>query len=174
MRRALTYFGVFVVTVILLQLFVFDSMRLSIYFSPLVYIGFVVLLPVNAKPVAMLLLGFMTGALVDIFEGTGGLHTAVTLWTAFSRRWWMFVTLGRDTVEEETVMPSVKSVGRKKFLRYITVVVGIHCLLCFSLEALTWTNYVQVLIKTFVSGAVTIGAVWVSSLIFTVKTRKKA
>ncbi len=38
-----------------------------------------------------------------IFEGTGGAHTAAMLLTAYSRRWMMIATLGRDTVEEETV-----------------------------------------------------------------------
>ncbi len=65
MGRGLTYVGVFVVAVVLLQLFVFDSMRLGVWFNPLVYIAFVVLLPVNAKPVAVLLSGFATGVFVE-------------------------------------------------------------------------------------------------------------
>ncbi len=123
------------------QIFVLNSVRVSIYFSPLVYITFVALLPVNTRPVAVLLLGFATGAFVDFFEGTSGAHTAATLLAAYLRRWIMIVTFGRETVEEETGMPSTHMPGRAKFLRYTALLVGIHSLAFFSLEALTWTNY---------------------------------
>ncbi len=173
MGRSFTYVGVFVVAVVLLQLFVLDSMRFGVWFNPLVYIAFVVLLPMNAKPVAVLLLGFATGVFVDFFEGTAGLATAVTLFTAWMRRPVMLLTLGRETVEEEGAMPSPKSLGTAKFFRYAALVVGIHCLLYFSLEALSWTNYVLVVVKTLASGIVTLGAVWATSLLFTIKSRRK-
>lgn len=173
MGRGLTYVGVFVVAVVLLQLFVFDSMRLGVWFNPLAYIAFVILLPANAKPLAVLMLGFMTGLFVDLFEGTAGLCTAVTLFTAWTRRPVMILTLGREVVEEAGAMPSPKLLGGGKFFRYAAFTVGVHCLLYFSLEALTLANYGLVLIKTFVSGVVTLGAVWMTSLLFTIKSRRK-
>ena len=172
MRNFLTYAGLFVVAAVA-QLFVFDTVRVSIYFSPLAYIAFVVLLPLNMRPLAVLTLGFAMGIFIDFFEGTGGVHTAATLFTAYVRRWMMILTLGRDTVEEETAMPSVKLLGRAKFLRYAALVAALHCLLYFSLEALTWTNYHLVLLKTVVSGVFTLLSVWACSLLFTVKTQKR-
>ncbi len=173
MRGFLTYLGVFVVAVVVAQLFVFDSVKVSIYFSPLVYIAFVALLPVGMRPVAVLLLGFATGMFVDFFEGTGGAHTAATLLTAYSRRWMMIATLGRDTVDEDTGMPSIALLGGKRFMRYAALLTGVHCLAYFSLEALTWTNYNLVVVKSAVSGVFTLLAVWAVSLLFTVKSHKR-
>jgi hypothetical protein len=155
------------------KLFVFDSIRVSIWFCPLAYIAFVALLPIGARPVAVLLLGFLTGVLVDFFEGTAGAHTAATLLTAYTRRWMMVIVWGRETVEEENAMPSIGLLGRVKFLRYVALIAGVHCLIYFSLEALTWTNYHLVLIKSAVSGLFTMLAVWACSLLFTVKTPKR-
>lgn len=174
MRGFLTYAGLFVVAVVAAQLFVFDSMRVSIYFSPLAYIAFVALLPVSMRPAAVVMLGFVTGVFVDFFEGTGGAHTAATLVTAYTRRWMMLITMGRDTVEVETAMPSIKLLGRAKFLRYATLLSVVHCLVFFSLEALTWTNYHLVLVKTAVSGVFTLLAVWAIALLFTVKTQRRS
>uniref|UniRef100_S0DF06 Putative rod shape-determining protein MreD n=1 Tax=termite gut metagenome TaxID=433724 RepID=S0DF06_9ZZZZ len=174
MRNFLIYVGVFVVAAVLIQLFVLDSVRLSIFFSPLAYIAFIVLLPMSARPVAVLLLGFATGVFMDFFEGTGGLHTAATLFTAYTRRRVMILMLGRESVEQEGVMPSVKSLGTGKFLRYAGAVVAIHCLLYFTLEALSWKNYHLVLLKTAVSGTFTLLAVWAVSLLFTIRMQKKA
>jgi hypothetical protein len=164
--------GLFLVAVVVMQLFVFDSVRVSIWFNPLVYIAFVALLPMNMKPVALLLLGFVTGAFMDMFEGTAGLHTAATLFVAYARRWMIVVTLGRETLQEPA-MPSIKSLGGGRFLRYIVFVVVPHGLVYFSLEALTWTNYGLVLLKSAVSALFSLLAVWAAALLFTVRTQKK-
>jgi hypothetical protein len=174
MRNFLTYGVLFLVAVVVVQLFIFDSMRVSIYFNPLAYIAFVALLPLNMRPIAVLLLGFLTGVFIDFFEGTAGVHTAATLFTAYTRRWIAVVTLGSDTVEEEAAMPSTKLLGRAKFLRYAALVAVVHCLIFFSLEALTWHNYHLVLAKSAVSWVFTIAAIWSLSLLFTVKTQKRA
>lgn len=172
MRNTLIYILLFWVAAAL-QLFVFDPMRGWIYFSPLVYIAFVVLLPMNAKPVAVLLLGLLMGVFMDFFSGTAGLHTIATLFTAYIRKFVMVFTLGKESVEEGG-MPSVKSLGPAKFMRYASLVVGIHCLLYFTVESLSWNYYYVVLLKTAVSGMVTLLGVWLISLLFTSRSRKKA
>ena len=46
MHRTLPYISLFVVTV-LLQVFLFDNLSISIYLNPLVYVAFVALLPLD-------------------------------------------------------------------------------------------------------------------------------
>ncbi|MDR2894027.1 MAG: rod shape-determining protein MreD [Alistipes sp.] len=173
MRNFFTYAALFVVAVVVVQLFVFDSMRVSIWFSPLAYIAFVVLLPPSARPLGVLLLGLGTGATVDFFEGTIGLHTAATLFTAYVRRWAMSVTLGHEALEEGIAMPSPKVSGSGRFFRYAALIVAIHCVAFFSLEALTLDNYHLVILKAAVSSAATLVAVWACSLLFTSQSAKR-
>lgn len=174
MRDFLTYTGIFL-TAIALQFFVVDPMQVWMYLNPLVYVAFIILLPANTKPVVVLLLGLLTGVVMDFFTGMGGLHTVVTLFTAYLRRFVMIFTLGREyTIEGEgTGMPSVKSLGGGKFLRYAGFMVAVHCLLYFALESLTWRYFYIVLLKTVVSWVVTLFVVWLVSLLFTVRTHKK-
>lgn len=173
MRNLSAYLGIFAVAVAG-QFFVFDSMRVSVWFNPLAYVAFVALLPVGTRPLAMMAWGLAVGAFVDFFEGTAGIHTAATLFTAYARRWTMRATTGRDTVDDAVGMPSAKLLGAKKFLRYTALLSLLHCLAYFSLEALTWRNYHLVLIKTAVSGAFTFAAVWAVSLLFTANVNKKS
>jgi hypothetical protein len=156
------------------QFFVFDSIRVSIWFSPLAYIAFVALLPLSTRPVSVLLLGFLAGVFVDFFEGTAGVHTASTLASAYMRTWILRITIGRETAETEMAMPSIKLLGQAKFFRYAALLVFFHCLVFFTLEALTWTNFHWVLIRTGVSAFFTLFAVWTLSLLFTVKKYKRA
>ncbi len=161
-------------TAVMLQLFVFNPMHVWMYMSPLVYAAFIILLPMNTRPVVvLLLLGLLLGVTMDFFSGTGGLHTVVTLFTAYIRQFVMRFTLGGEYTEEGA-MPSVKSLGAEKFMRYVSVMVAVHCLLYFTLEALTWKYFYIVILKTVVSGAVTLLFVWLISLLFTIRTRKKA
>ena len=56
MYRTVPYIVLFLILA-LLQIFLFDNLSISIYLCPLVYIGFIVLLPIDAPPVAVLFLG---------------------------------------------------------------------------------------------------------------------
>jgi FlaA1/EpsC-like NDP-sugar epimerase len=84
----------------------------------------------------------------------------------------MMLTLGKEYTDEG-VMPSVKSLGRQKFLRYAILMVTMHCFVYFTLEAMTWRYFYVVLMKTAVSVAATLLGVWLVSLLFTVGTPKK-
>lgn len=173
MRNVLTYIGVLIVSAVLLQLFLFDSMRLGVLFCPLAYIALVVLLPLRARPLWVLVLGFVLGAFVDFFEGTMGLHTAATVLTAWLRRPVMNLTLGKDAVEDAVGMPSGRSLGGGRFSRYSAAVVFLHSFVFFNLEALTLESYWLVLAKTCVGGFVGWFAVWATSMVFSVGSRRK-
>ena len=60
MYRFLEYTLLFVI-VVLLQIFLFNNLNLSVYVNPLVYIAFVVMLPMEINRAALLLLGFLLG-----------------------------------------------------------------------------------------------------------------
>ncbi len=165
-RSGLTYLLMFVVTAVAMQFFLFDSMRLGVLFSPAAYVAFVVLLPVQMRPLAVLMLGFLLGVFVDFFEGTQGLHTVATLFTAWSRRWMMRMTLGKEMVEESVGMPSAALLGGVRFWRYVSLTVFVHCFVLFNFEARSVESYWLVLGKTAVSGMVTLGAVWAVGLLF--------
>lgn len=64
MYRTLPYFMLFVVTV-LLQVFLFDNLSISIYLNPLVYVAFIALLPLDTPPIVLLLSGLAVGVTMD-------------------------------------------------------------------------------------------------------------
>ena len=73
MQRYLSYAGVFA-TLVLLQIFLIDNITLSVYFHPLVYAAFIILLPLDTKPVWVLLLSAAMGLTIDVLTGMGGLN----------------------------------------------------------------------------------------------------
>ena len=69
MYRTLQYAILFVVLV-LLQVFLFSRIGISIYVHPLVYIAFILLLPIEIAPLSGLLLGLLMGVTMDLFMAT--------------------------------------------------------------------------------------------------------
>ncbi|MBR6671465.1 MAG: rod shape-determining protein MreD, partial [Alistipes sp.] len=64
MHRYLTYAGVFV-GLVLIQVFLIDDISLGIYFHPLIYIGFLIILPLDTKPIGVLLISDLLGLVID-------------------------------------------------------------------------------------------------------------
>lgn len=155
-----------------LQLFVFDTVNLGTYVNPLVYVAFVLLLPMNAPAIAVLAAGFGLGVFMDIFTGTGGIHTIATLFISYVRLPILNLMVGKEYVIEGGI-PSPKSLGRGKFMRYASIIVFAQCLIFFTLEAMNWHYFHLVLLKVVVSGAVTLLFVWLISMLFTTGERKK-
>ena len=81
MHRTLPYLALFAV-VVLLQVFLFDNLSISIYLNPLVYVAFIALLPLDTPPIRPTLLGLLYPR-DDIREGgipsTGRLGNRVFL-----------------------------------------------------------------------------------------------
>ena len=71
MYRTVPYIVLFLILA-LLQIFLFDNLSISIYLCPLVYIGFIVLLPIDAPPVAVLFLALSMSVAMDWAMGGSG------------------------------------------------------------------------------------------------------
>lgn len=99
MYRTLPYLALFAATV-LLQVFLFDNLSISIYLNPLVYIVFIALLPLDTPPAAVLGAGLALGVTMDFAMGAAGINTIATLLIAFLRPTLAGMICGRDNVRE--------------------------------------------------------------------------
>ena len=55
MQKSLLYIGAFI-ALVLLQIFLLDNISLSVFFHPMIYVAFVIMLPLDYKPLSVLLL----------------------------------------------------------------------------------------------------------------------
>lgn len=158
MYRILEY-AFFFAILLLLQVFLFNNLDLGVYIHPLVYVAFILLLPMELAPIWVLMLGLTMGAAADMATGTPGLNTIATLFTAYARRWAMMLMIGKEGVGDGGI-PCSSRIGSGKFLRYATLVVFLHCLVFFVFEALTFRFLHLILLKIFLSTAVTTALIY--------------
>ena len=73
------------VMLVLVQVFVLDNIQFLGYISPMIYILFILSLPVRFPRGVVLILAFLLGLTIDIFNNTMGIHAFATVFAAFIR-----------------------------------------------------------------------------------------
>lgn len=167
MYRTVPYIVLFLILA-LLQIFLFDNLSISIYLCPLVYIGFIVLLPIDAPPVAVLFLTLSMSVAMDWAMGAAGINTIATLPVAMLRRPLLQSVCGKEGIREGGIPSSIR-LGQGGFLRYLAAMVVVHHFLFFMLESLSWAQLFHTLVRLVVSSAVTVGFIWLLARLFTTK-----
>ena len=166
MYRLLEY-GILFFVMVILQVFLFSRIGISIYVNPLVYIAFLILLPMEIAGALLLVLGMVLGMTVDFFMGTAGINTIATLFAAFCRPAGLTLLVGKDEVKEGGV-PNVNRIGLKRFLRYAGVIVLLHGTVFFVLESLTWSFFYLTLLRIICSSVITLLLVYFCQKLFAV------
>lgn len=172
MYRVYPYIVLFV-ALALLQVFLFDNLSISVYLSPLVYVAFVVLLPIDVRPSVALLAALATGVAMDWTMGGAGINTIATLPLALLRRPLLRSICGEENIREGGI-PSPERLGRGSFLRYLVAMVAVHHLLFFVVESLSWSRLPHTLVRWLLSGAVSVGFIWLVARIFTARQIHKS
>lgn len=167
MYRTLPYIGLFA-AVVLLQVFLFDNLSISVYLNPLVYVVFITLLPLDAQPVSLLGSGLLLGITMDCAMGAAGINTIATLPIAFFRPSLAGMICGRENVREGGI-PSPDRLGSRKFFAFLLVLTLIHHTIFFLLEALSWRLLPHTILRILLSSALSVAFGWIVTRIFTAK-----
>ena len=116
---------------------------------------FVMLLPFNIPKTQLLLLGFATGFVIDLFMGTPGLHAGATTFIAFCRPSIIKLVSGSQKFEN-IQYPNLNQINGLWFLRYTSSMVIVHHLTLFLLETFSFRLLGQTLLRTLLSAPVSI------------------
>ena len=92
----------------------------------------------------------------------------IVLPVAMLRRPLLQSVCGKDGIREGGIPSSIR-LGQGGFLRYLVAMVVVHHFLFFMLESLSWAQLFHTLVRLVVSGAVTVGFIWLLARLFTTK-----
>ena len=158
MHRYLTYAGVFV-GLVLIQVFLIDNISLGIYFHPLIYIGFLIILPLATTPIWVLLLSALLGLVIDSMRGMGGVNVIATTATGFMRGTLLGITSGHNTSTDDSIQ-SLNRLTEKNLAWFIALVILLHSSIYFLLEALSLQHIFHTLLRVILSGIGAGAFVW--------------
>lgn len=156
----------------LLQIFLFDNIALSSYFHPLIYVAFIILLPLDTKPIWTMSLSAAMGLLIDIMTGMGGLNVIACTALGFFRPMILSTVCGHSTTGENAVT-GLHRFTEKNMLWYIIAMVLVHSLIYFFLEALSLDHFFRTLLRLVISDLGAVLFIWYFVKLFIEKILKK-
>ena len=138
-----------------MQVMVFDNIRFGNYIHPYIYVLFVMQLPFETPTWKLLINGFLIGIVVDIFNGTPGLNASATVFMAFMRPLIIGITTRKSDIEDKT-NPSINEMGLQWFIIYGLLLLLVHNLFLFWMEAFSIKLLGLVLLETILSAPVSL------------------
>ena len=148
-----------------MQVMVLDNIHLHGLFNPYIYPLFILMLPLEAPAWFVIMLGFFSGWVIDLYSHTGGVHASASVLTAFLRPY--LLQLLKPTVGYQPEdRASVSSMGFLWFFTYCSILIFLHHLWLFIAESFSFTQFIFVLEKIAVSSAVSIAIILILQYLF--------
>lgn len=155
---------------ILFQILILNNILFSGYINPYVYVLFILSLPFNTPKLLLLVFAFLVGITVDIFSHTYGLHAAACLAMAFMRPFIIKNIYSRQEYEPG-IQPIIRDLGFNWVLTYTGILVLLHHLVLFYLEAFSFYNFWTTFLRMIFSAIFTTITIMISHYLF-YKTKK--
>ena len=142
------------IMLILLQVFILDNIQFMGYLNPMIYVLFILSLPVRFPKWAILFLAFIMGLIIDIFSNTAGMHSFALVFAAFLRT--PIINIFTSLDEGSNPTPSFHTFGVSAYVKYIITIVLLHHITLFFIESFSFLHLTLLIPKIIISSAVTI------------------
>jgi rod shape-determining protein MreD len=142
------------VLLLAIQILILNNIYLGGMFNPYIYVLVVLSLPIEISSLAVLLIGFFTGFVLDVFSHTLGLHTMALTLTGYMRPFVLSIVAPRDGYEFGS-SANARDMGWGKYALYALLLIFPHHLVLFSLEGFSTGLFWLAVQKTFVNSALT-------------------
>ena len=149
---------------VMLQVLLLNNIEIAGVINPFLYVYLIIALPIHTNRISLIFTGFFLGLVIDAFSNTWGIHAMATTLVAFLRPYIFRIVSTQE--EMDKVMPRFRTMG-VNYVKYIVLMVFIHHLTLFFLEAFSFQYFGVVILKTLVSFVITI------LLIFTLEKVRK-
>ncbi|GAA4298056.1 rod shape-determining protein MreD [Aestuariibaculum suncheonense] len=155
------------VVLVLVQVLICNHINFLGYINPYPYILFILLFPVKNNRLLIIFLSFLIGLAIDLFQDSGGIHAAASVFIAYARPLFLKFSFGM-MYEHQTIKFENVEFGSK--FTYISILTLVHHFVLFSLEIFNASKIILVLQKTLFSSIFTILLSILATIIF---SRKK-
>ena len=158
---------VWFVLFILLQVLIFNNIKLFGYINPYIYIAFVFYYPLKKEKGTFLFLSFLLGLCIDFFSDTGGINAAATLFIAYVRLPVLSAILRKN--DFDFLLFNIRAISFGKSFLYILSLTFIHHLILFTLDYFSLNEFGSIINKTIVTTVLTVFLIFIGIILFTKK-----
>lgn len=136
------------ISILALQVLVFNHVQIVGYATPMVCIYFILLFPLGTPHWQTLLWAFAIGLLQDIFSNTPGMNAASLTFVGFIQPMLLKTFSPKDVEDgEKQFPPSAKSLDWSHFIRYMSIAVILQQIFFYLLESFSFFNLQEMAIN---------------------------
>lgn len=146
MLKTVIQFFILYVLMVLAQVIVFNRICLFGYAVPLVFVYFIIKLPVTLHINWVLTVSFLLGLTIDIFSDTQGMNALACTVMGLMRKSVLHLYFPRED-DMTSSQPSMRSLGVSVYLKYVFSISLIYCTLFFFIENFSLFNPGRLFIK---------------------------
>lgn len=154
MAKELIKYTLMFLALVLCQVVVFNHICLFGVAIPLVFIYFILKLPVSLGVNWVMTVSFLLGLTIDIFANTQGMNALACTILAVTRIPVLHLYFPRQD-DLSNPEPSVRSLGLAVFMKYAGTLVAIYSFLYFVIEAFAFFNFLTMLLRIACSAILT-------------------
>lgn len=141
------------ILLILVQVLFLNRINVFGFATPVLYLYFLLKLPVGRNQFYVIISGFLLGLIIDIFLNTPGINAAATTIIATFRRHFINLFYDRDIFDE--FVPGINTAAGT-FVRFTIFMVLTHLTLLFFIESFTLFNLLNTVVRIVSSSVISI------------------
>ena len=124
---------------ILLQVLIFNRIVLFNVAIPIIFIYFIIRLPIDLKLPYLFTFAFLLGLIIDIFSDTPGVNALACTLIAALKTPIYYAYMAKDD-NTNRLTPCVATMGFLEYSKYLLTFVVIYCVLMFTIEYFSFAD----------------------------------
>ena len=124
---------------VLMQVLIFNRIVLFNIAIPIIFIYFIIRLPIDLKLPYLFTFAFLLGIIIDIFSDTPGVNALACTLIAALKKPIYFAYMSKDD-NTNRLTPRVSSMGLLEYSKYLLTFILIYCLLMFTIEYFSFAD----------------------------------
>lgn len=162
------YIFLFIICVIV-QSLIFNRIALFNVAIPIVFIYFIIRLPINLGLPYVFTFSFLLGLVVDIFSDTPGVNALACTLIASIRKPIYYAYMSKDDITSR-LTPGISTMGIMDYSKYLLTFVIIYSLLVFTIEYFSFADVKEIVILSASSASLTFILLLATDSLIPVKT----
>lgn len=122
---------------------------------PIIFIYFIIRLPLNMSVNWVMTISFLLGLIIDIFNNSLGMNAFSCVLIAICKRPIFRLYCPREDDITDTV-PSINSLGFSVYFRFMSTITALYCTLLFAIQAFSLMNIGLTLLRIVASSVLSI------------------
>lgn len=151
MNKDILLYVVLFIALLLVQVLICNHIALFNVAVPIIFIYFIIHLPVSINTSILLTLSFLLGLSNDLFSDTLGVNALACTLIAIMKKPILYAYIPRDD-RTKNIIPSLNTLGWSVFSKFLLTFSVIYCVLMFTIEIFNISAIKEITVMSLSSG----------------------